>query len=423
MLIVVTPFLAPIDGPVIQGIVAIVAVSTLATAAWSIPQGEEHYLSRVVAPFAICLSLPAVWMVIQAAPLPFKTITNPIWTSVQAALGEPRTGSISIDPGITLVAVMRYLIISAIVIATTVVAVNRRSAQMLLLALAVATALAAIMVLASGFAGLPLVDQARYRLISGTWVAECLLGLPIAASAIGHLLEPERTPSKARGSPLRSALLISYVGALAICFGALLFAASTRSLLIAFCGLGMIIGVGIVRRLGISPWSSAAFAATSVVIFAAMVSVHTDQRRDLTLRYADSPAWKVAIAERIMADTSWAGSGGGVFDAMIPFYSEIDGNREVGSAPTAAAEMAIELGKPVLWITTAMVAFALGRLIRGALTRRRDWMYPLAAASSILIYALMAFTSSNVFATPVALLAAATFGLGIAQSVSRSSLK
>jgi hypothetical protein len=49
-------------------------------------------------------------------------------------------------------------------------------------------------------------------------------------------------------------------------------------------------------------------------------------------------------------------------------------------------------------------------------------MYPLAAASSTFVFALAAFATSSVFATPVALLAAATLGLGIAQSVSRSAI-
>lgn len=422
-LIVATPLVALIEGPVVQGIVAVLTAAVLATTAWSAPPGEARFLSRVLRPAAIGLALPAIWMAMQAVPSPLDVLSNPIWASVQGALGERNEGAISIDPGITLVALARYLANAAVVIGAAAAAVDRRRAEMLLFALAAAPVLAAIMLFVHGFTALPFVGEAGDRASARSWVAECALGAPIAAAAFGHLWERfERAAGKAGATRYRFAALACCVGGLAICFLALFFAASAQLFLIAVCGLAIIAAVTLIRRLNVSPWLSAASAIVALVAFAAAISLHADPRADLTLRYADAPAGTVAPAERMLADGAWAGSGGGVFAALLPIYSDVDDVAQGDSAPTAAAGVAIELGKPALWIVVAMAVLAVGLLLRGAFARGRDSMYPLAAASSTFVFALAAFATSSVFATPVALLAAATLGLGIAQSVSRSAI-
>jgi hypothetical protein len=421
-MIAATPIVALADGAVAQGILAVLAMLAVAVTAWSIPPGEARHLSKLVGSVAICMAIPVIWMALQAAPMPLRSLSNPIWTSAEGALGESLPSSISVDPGATIIAITRYLTMIGIVIATTAVAINRRRAEMVLFWLAGAAVTAGILLVLHGLAHFSFGSEADDREVARSLMAGCVLGVPLTAAAAGHVLERlERRRMNADTLPVRFvAALAGSVGGLAICLTALAFAATMQLLLIAACGFMVVAGVSIIRRLSVGLWFVAASAAAVIIIIVAFVSTRSSGYGDVTLRYADAPARSIAIAETVMADAAWAGSGGGAYDALLPLYLGVEDNIGRLSAPTAAAKISVELGKPALWVIVVMVVLAVGFLLRGALTRGRDSFYSIAVISSTIVFSLEAFSDASGFATSVGVLASVAFGLGIGQSASRS---
>jgi hypothetical protein len=82
--------------------------------------------------------------------------------------------------------------------------------------------------------------------------------------------------------------------------------------------------------------------------------------------------------------------------------------------------MAIELGRPMLWLIVATIVFSILFLLRASLKRGRDSFYPTAGASCLITLLFLSFTNAGVLGSAAAIIAAATLGLAIAQSKSRS---
>src|SRR5450759_1625421 len=147
-LIVTTPVILVFDGPIIHGFVIAAAAVSVAIVAIRIRPGEADFLlSSVIRPIAIVALIPALWMVVQVLPLNPFGLANSVWDNAAAALGRPLVGSISIDPGTTLVSLARYLSATAIAFVTAAVAVDRHRAEWILFALTAATTIISLMVL------------------------------------------------------------------------------------------------------------------------------------------------------------------------------------------------------------------------------------------------------------------------------------
>ena len=138
LLIVTTPLILIFDGPIFHGVVVAAAAVLVAIVGFRIRPGEAGFLSSVIRPIAIVAAFPALWMLIQVLPLGTIGLAHPIWESAAAALGRPLAGSISIDPGATLISLVRYLSMAAIAFVASAVAVDRRRAEWILFALTIA---------------------------------------------------------------------------------------------------------------------------------------------------------------------------------------------------------------------------------------------------------------------------------------------
>ena len=128
-----------------------------------------------------------------------------------------------------------------------------------------------------------------------------------------------------------------------------------------------------------------------------------------------------AISERVLDDAPLVGTGAGTFAALAPIYRQIDDPPFRSVASTAAATLAIELGKPMLWLVAAATVVAIIALLRASLQRGRDSFYPAMGGSCLITLLLLAFVNAGLLATPASLIAAATLGLAFAQSKSSHS--
>ncbi len=90
-------------------------------------------------PIVIAAAFPAVFMIFQLLPLPF--LANPVWASLSAGFPHGITGSVSIDIGATVIALVRYLSALGAIVLAAAVAINRDRAESVLIGTAAAAAL------------------------------------------------------------------------------------------------------------------------------------------------------------------------------------------------------------------------------------------------------------------------------------------
>jgi hypothetical protein len=187
-------------------------------------------------------------------------------------------------------------------------------------------------------------------------------------------------------------------------------------------GLSMMLLVVVVRRFAIPYWSA---AIVLVMLFTLEATIMTtgfpDHSTAGLLRFATSASKEsVSIAQNALSDSSWWGTGVGTFGDIARLYQSFDVS-PIDQAPTSAVLIAVEWGKIALMI---LAGFALQLLVitfRGALRRGRDSFFPAAAAATIAVVFAEAYLDSSLTHLSVQILAVIIIGLGLAQSVGRSS--
>jgi hypothetical protein len=202
---------------------------------------------------------------------------------------------------------------------------------------------------------------------------------------------------------------------------ALFFNAPNNAIFAVFGGLSMLIAVIVIRRFGGDTRGFSTIALPALIAVALLIANAPGVRTvDLSLVFAARPsASPVLLTQRILADVPWSGIGAGNFAAITPIYRDIDDAVTI-VAPTAAAAIAIELGRPMLWTIVAAVTGAAMVLLRSALRRGRDSFFPAAGAGSLVTLLILSFGNAGLFGTAISTIVAAIIGSALAQSKSRT---
>src|SRR5262249_47266090 len=147
----------------------------------------------VIRPMAIVAAIPAIWMLIQLMPMQKIGLAHPVWKSASAALEHPLPGSISIDPGATLISLVRYISAGSIAFIAAAVAVNRRRAQTVLFSLMLATTLVALISIVGWTELFAFIRNNRSTQIEAA-MADCAgLGMIFAIAAALHTTEQNKS--------------------------------------------------------------------------------------------------------------------------------------------------------------------------------------------------------------------------------------
>jgi hypothetical protein len=421
-LICASPAVLFFDGPIMRGVLAGVAAVGIVIVSRTMRPGETQFFLSFAKRAAMLVAIPALWMLIQVLPLPF--LAHPIWSSAETAIGYPIRGSISIDIGASVMALGFYLTIVAVAFWSAAVAVDRQRAEWILFSLMTATALIGFAVAANHIFVLPYFNS-KTSVFERTQGIDCVaMGVLIAAAAGIRTLERYETR---RASPGRStsALIRTFAAcaiALVICVAVLLMSAPAGTLVAAGFGVAALASVVLIRRLGLGSWGIAAIALPVVAIAGFLAASEPRLRTEnFTLAFAaEAPASLTSMSQRILDDAPLRGTGAGTFAAIAPIYRDIDDQTAIFTAPTAAAAIAIELGRPMLWLIVATMAGSIYVLLRASLRRGRDSFYPTAGASCLITLLLLSFMNVEVLGSAAAMIAAATLGLAFAQSKSRT---
>jgi hypothetical protein len=409
------------DGTIVQGLIAGVTALAIAITARSLRPGETAFVISVLRPALVAAAIPGLWIVVQILPLGF--LAHPIWRSASAALHEPMLGSISIDPAASVISLGDYLSLAAVTFLSAAVAIDRQRAEWVLSALTIATTISGLTVIGYWFVFSGPLPFAFFQ------ATECVsLGMIFAAANCIRAIEQyglKRYQARGAQQPGRVELqaLVPAIATLAICGLAISLIANRGAVLAAAYGLLTLTGQSVIRRFALGPWGMTGIAAPSLMIAVFLIAPHSAQREfSAPLAFASAAlSPEAALSQRMMDDAPDTGIGAGTFQSLAPVYRE---NKDPPSGPTAAtaaAAFAIELGKPMLWLIVAAAAGFTLLLLRGALQRGRDWIYPATAASGLVTVLLLSFVDAGLFGTTTGLVASAMIGLGLAQSKSRSA--
>jgi hypothetical protein len=212
--------------------------------------------------------------------------------------------------------------------------------------------------------------------------------------------------------------LTASILALVICGGTLMLRAPQEILAATGCGVLALSCVMIIRGFNFRTLGATALAVLSIGI-ASLLLVHEpfDREKSFALAFASGAT---APTERLLGDAPLAGTGAGTFEALAQIYREMDDPPTSPVPATTAAALAIELGKPMMWLIVALTGATILFLLRAALRRGRDSFHPATAAGCLITLALLAFVNAGLLGTATALLTAAAVGLGFAQSKSRT---
>jgi hypothetical protein len=422
-LIAISPALLFVDGLMMHALVVSYGAVALAVIGVSIRPGEAGHLASVIRPTAIVAAIPAIWAMAQMIPLPFKSWAHPIWADAEAALGTSIASGITIDPGATLVAICRYFSAIAILFVATAVTIDRMRAERVLFWLLGATTLAAVVQIVHGLVAFKFLDKATEFAISESTTALCALGVIMAATAAIRSIERYETRRSETDVQFTEFAIILSLALVAFGICALSLAIFSRALVsfAAASGLATFAILMVIRRLGFGLWAGDATAAMAIGLVIAITITIAESHAgsgDVMLRYGShSQSSLFSTSQRIIADTRWAGTGAGTFALLLPMYGA---SSTAGMpAPTTAALIAIELGRPALWAIVVMTTAILFLLLRGALQRGRDSFYPAAGASCVVVLTFEAFCDASLFSTTVVICAVAALGLGLAQRFSR----
>lgn len=428
LLLVLTGF-APLflaaDSQTIHGLLAGYIALIVAIVALSIRPGEADYLSRIIRPALFLAAIPALWILIQAIPLPIDAVQHPIWASAQAALNNPPVGSISADRGATLVGFIRYLSACGLFFGATAITIDRQRAEIVLFWLAAISTLMAAVLIVHDLGGMTFLGTINDQGPRASIAAAATLGTVLTTATMMYALERYETRHGRTdgGRHTYIIIMIAAFSGLTICSIAIVLFMSTPTIFAAVCGFAafvLIVGfrrLGLQSSLGFLPAAAAIAIPLSIVARTAMT-----EKLDWTLRFnvaASRPL--IEMVQRMISDTSWFGSGAGTFTDLLPIYQSTNDVVPAPMPPTTAAGVLIELGSPALWVIVVIAVIAAILFIRGALERGRDSFFPAASAACVVVLLIEAFFDASLSGSAVIVIATATLGLGLSQSVSRTT--
>jgi hypothetical protein len=422
ILIAAIPVSLFFDNLVVAGTIELyVAVSMIILAVGMRPGEARHFFKLIRVP-AVLGAIPLLWMIIQLLPIAFGGLSRSIWESAASALATPGlSASISIDPGLTLIALSRFASMAGIALVAAAVSIDRHQVVKLLVLLASAAAVISLILLATQLGGVSLKNGSGVNGTQAAMVTAGIIGIILFTASVIMVIERYETSRQPRtfSSQLLSSIGILFAGLL-VCASTLIAGNTSHATFAAVCGVATVAVIYFVRRIGFGP--RVGLAMGCVAILAAAVIIWTKGQPatgDLSVRYiTDASGDAVALDNRILEAVGFTGSGAGTF----PVISTIYGAQEPSDVlpVTFAAQIATELGRPALWIIVGLACTLIVMFARSAFDRGRDYFYPLAGAGVTVAMILESFSNATLTNPAISLLVAVTLGLGFGQSIGRS---
>jgi hypothetical protein len=402
-------------------VVSVILATATLTTAFFLPAANITRLGRLLRPFLIVtLVAPALWMILQLVPIPVRGLGNSIWTIASAALNEPLVERFTVDLRATMLSLAQYNVILATALITAVVTLEKQRAAPVLYVLVWITTLASgltiWMTVNPSHDSLP--GEHSPAVTTGSIAAALgiLLSTAMAIRAFDQLGRHRRPPRSAAGPMTR--LLIAILS-LVVSMAAVLISTDFTMVVATLLGAGTLLAVVVIRRWFFGIWGIAGVLATIAIVFIASFTVIPINRNtDPTIALATQSQ---TATERMLQDVGPVGSGAGTFGALLPIYREI-GMPATLERPTAAAAIAIEMGRAFLCGLLVVTVVGACTLFKRSLSRGYDYVYAAVGAGASVSLPILAFAEDGVLDFGVSLLVAALYGLAFGQSLSSQQL-
>src|SRR3984893_3217313 len=415
-LIALLPAMMMVDGNLANGVVSAILAMAMVTVVLTLHTSDLNRFSRLLGPTAfIFLFIPCLWMLLQVLPIRTRSLANPVWMSASTALDKPFVGAISLDISVTLLSLARYCAVLAAAFVTATVTLNRQRAESVLSLLTGIAALIAAELIGYdlGYLRLPGYEHLGERADAmNIAVIGFILSCAMAIRAYERL-----DSTRQRKSRMTAIVPVSAsVAPLFVCLSAILISADLVLFLAALFGAGILIAVLAIRRWRLGPLGEAGIAAlAAVAVFGFLAFVPATKDADPTLALS-TQGW-ISSIDRMLSEAKWGGSGAGSFEALLPIYRA---SKEADSLelPTAAAAIAVEMGRLFLWTCVIVVLIGASTLFRRALLRGRDYVYSGAGAGCMIALLILSFANNGILGLTASLMISIMCGLALAQSKS-----
>jgi hypothetical protein len=420
LLLFSVPVLVFVESSIALGVACALTSAAIAKIAFSIGPEEASHLWRVLRTVAIALTIPALGIPIQAVQISSSPLIHPIWPSAAKALNDAALGRISIDPGATIVSWVQFCCATGILFAAAAIAIDRRRAESVLFALTLVAGAASTTLVFNEWGALRALGIDSSALTNSALSTISIIGTVVAIAAATRALERYETRRSTAEAAFGQFIIrfVTCLAATATCW--LAISGQAQQIFAAACGTTTFVLIAIIRRVGTGRSVSVSLATGALIVAAAVAANESANRGDFSLRFAlSSPGSTVSMTDQMIADTRWTGSGAGTFSALASVYRDID-DPAAPRAPTTAAAIIVELGRPALLLAIAMIVLSTAQLAAGALTRGRDSFYAAAASGCAVALLIAAFVDANLLSLAAQIFIAVVIGLGIAQRRSRA---
>lgn len=415
ILLAAIPVLTITDDWLVQGVSAIAAAELLLFAI-AAPQDDLAITVQLLRRILLAILFPIAWMVFQIAP--FDPLANSIWPTASIALDEPLLGHISIDPSATIRSLFAYLAAVSLMVVTMVYTRDRARAETILFVTCGVTVFMSVAMLLGQFA--PLIGFVPALGQPATFVAIVALGAVANAAAAFRVIE--RRLSRREDAPGILSMLMALAGS-AICLAAILMAGQNNILILVGAGIAIIVLVGLTRLFALPPWSAGILFAIFALAAAGAVATRFENYTTATaiLRFAtNTSADSVSVTQRALTDVKWVGNGVGTFDTLVPVFRDFGGKPVVEPASTMA-KVAIEWGRAGLIVLVLIAIQLFVVMFQGALRRGRDWFFSAAGSACVVLVSCQAFCDSSLAHPSSQIIVAVFMGLGLSQTIGRTS--
>ncbi|QOZ10453.1 hypothetical protein [Bradyrhizobium sp. CCBAU 51765] len=398
-----------LPGPAVLS--GVLAAAILAVGLFSTSSTLARFAKLLRPLFILALAAPVLWIALQVVPVPLRGFGNQIWATASAALEQPLAERFSVDVRETILALSHYNVVLAAALVTAVVALDKqRAAQVLYVLVSITATIGIFSIWRNGDqSGSP---PAEY-IWTGSTVAALgvLLSTAMAIRAVDQLWQPKRPPRLPTG-PL--AILTCAILSLIVSLAAVALCRGSTALIAVLLGATAILTVVAIRRWFFGLWGRAGVFATAAMLYVASFTfIPINRNTDLTMALSTQAR---AATERMLQDTHPIGTGAGTFVALLPIYGDV-GMHAMRERPTAAAEIAVEMGRTFLCGLLIVTMISACILFGRALSRKHAYLYPALGAGASVSLTILAFAENSLFDLYASLLIAAVYGLAFAQSL------